>query len=246
MTETESSVSTKLEFLVDLNQQEQVDQLRKVLADRKDIENINIDLSSKRLVLDTSLQSSKIQQLIEQSLNTNAVLLGTGKPLGAAVSALYSNMNRPLERRIHGLVRFIQTDDEQCIIEGTVDGLLPNSPAQINIHEYGDLSNGCDSCGDYYDSSSSSSQKFSNQSTGTLGQVMTDERGTADFRLLNCCIRVPDIIGRSFVVQTTDSQRVACGIIARSAGLFENTKRLCTCSGATVWQERREAKEHFQ
>jgi hypothetical protein len=64
--------------------------------------------------------------------------------LGAAVSALYSNMNRPFERRVHGLVRFIQADDEQCIIEGTVDGLLPNSRAQINIHEYGDLSNGCD------------------------------------------------------------------------------------------------------
>jgi len=122
------------------------------------------------------------------------------------------------------------------------------------------------SCGDYYDSNSSSSEKFSSHSTGALGQVMTDEKGTADFRLLNRHIRVPDIIGRSFVVQTTDSQyvffsslflsakinsiykfrRVACGIIARAAGLFENTKRLCTCSGATVWQERQEAKEHFQ
>ncbi len=46
-----------------------------------DIEIINIDLSSKRLVLDTSLQSSKIQRLIEQSLDTNAVLLGTGERL---------------------------------------------------------------------------------------------------------------------------------------------------------------------
>jgi hypothetical protein len=44
-----------------------------------DIEIINIDLSSKRLVLDTSVKSSKIQQLIEQSLDTNAVLLGTGE-----------------------------------------------------------------------------------------------------------------------------------------------------------------------
>lgn len=95
---------------------------------------------------------------------------------------------------------------------------------------------------------------------------MTDEKGTADFRLVNRRIRVPDIIGRSFVVQTSDTEyvflccifasikintiykfrRVACGIIARSAGLFENTKRLCTCSGATVWQERQEAKERFQ
>ncbi len=62
------------------------------------------------------------------------------------------------------------------------------------------------SCGDYYDSSVSSSQKLSHESTGALGQVMTDEKGTADFRLLNRHIRVPDIIGRSFVVQTSDSQ----------------------------------------
>jgi hypothetical protein len=63
------------------------------------------------------------------------------------------------------------------------------------------------SCGDYYDSTAVlSSQKLSNESAGTLGQVMTDERGTADFRLLNRHIRVPDIIGRSFVVQTSDSQ----------------------------------------
>lgn len=71
-------------------------------------------------------------------------IYAVGKPLGAAVSALYSNMNQPFERRAHGLVRFIQADDEQCIIEGTVDGLAPNSPARINVHEFGDLSNGCD------------------------------------------------------------------------------------------------------
>lgn len=76
-------------------------------------------------------------------------------------------------------------------------------------------------------------------------QVMTDEKGQTDFRFLDQSIRVSDIIGRSFVVQTKDSRRVACGIIARSAGLFENTKRLCTCSGSTVWQEREEAKEKF-
>ncbi|CAF1455937.1 unnamed protein product [Rotaria sp. Silwood1] len=230
MTETASSISTKLEFVVDINRQEQVDQLQKLLANRKDIENFNIDLSSKRLVLNTTLQLSKIQKLIEKSLDTNAVLLGAGKPLGSAVSALYSNMNQPFECRPHGLVRFIQVDDEQCIIEGTVDGLLPNTPARINIHEYGDVSDGCNSCGDYYDSNSSFSQKSSDELTGVLGQVMADEHGTADFRLLNRRIRVPDIIGRSFVVQNSDSQRVACGIIARAAGLFENTKRLSSSS----------------
>lgn len=64
---------------MDFNQQEQVDQLRKALANYQDVKNINIDYESKRLVLETSIQSSKLQQFIEQSLQTNAVLLGIGR-----------------------------------------------------------------------------------------------------------------------------------------------------------------------
>lgn len=32
--------------------------------------------------------------------------------------------------------------------------------------------------------------------------------------------------------------RLACGIIARSAGLFENAKQICACDGVTLWEER--------
>lgn len=32
--------------------------------------------------------------------------------------------------------------------------------------------------------------------------------------------------------------RIACGIIARSAGLFENDKKICACDGVTLWEER--------
>ena len=137
------------------------------------------------------------------------------------MSALYSNINRASERRAHGLVRFIQTDDERCVIEGSVDGLRPNASVQINIHEYGDLSDGCDrcvedddhrerkismvclfSCGDYYKSSSSTTEN----PIGVLGEVKTDDQGSTDFRLVNRQIRIPDLIGRSFVVQTSDAQ----------------------------------------
>lgn len=33
-------------------------------------------------------------------------------------------------------------------------------------------------------------------------------------------------------------RRLACGIIARSAGLFQNPKRICACDGLTLWEER--------
>uniref|UniRef100_A0A4W3GTB2 Superoxide dismutase copper/zinc binding domain-containing protein n=2 Tax=Callorhinchus milii TaxID=7868 RepID=A0A4W3GTB2_CALMI len=31
---------------------------------------------------------------------------------------------------------------------------------------------------------------------------------------------------------------LACGIIARSAGLFQNPKQICSCDGVTLWEER--------
>ncbi|GLD74828.1 copper chaperone for superoxide dismutase-like protein [Lates japonicus] len=31
---------------------------------------------------------------------------------------------------------------------------------------------------------------------------------------------------------------LACGIIARSAGLFQNPKQICACDGVTLWEER--------
>ena len=34
-----------------------------------------------------------------------------------------------------------------------------------------------------------------------------------------------------------------CGIIARSAGLFQNPKKVCTCDGVTVWDEAQKARE---
>lgn len=68
-------------------------------------------------------------------------------------------------------------------------------------------------------------------------------------------LQVWDVIGRSLVVDSGEDdlgrgshplskvtgnsgERLACGIIARSAGLFENTKRICACDGVTLWEER--------
>lgn len=34
--------------------------------------------------------------------------------------------------------------------------------------------------------------------------------------------------------------REVCGVVARSAGVWENEKVVCGCSGKTVWEEREE------
>ena len=68
----------------------------------------------------------------------------------------------------------------------------------------------------------------------------------SSFRLIDKQLKVWDIIGRSFCVyeknddgnEANCGKKIACGIIARSAGLFENMKKICLCSGRTLWEER--------
>ena len=55
---------------------------------------------------------------------------------GAAVAILQGGGG------VRGLVRMVQVTPEQCVVEGTVDGLTPGQHA-IQVHQYGDLSDGC-------------------------------------------------------------------------------------------------------
>ena len=88
--------------------------------------------------------------------------------------------------------------------------------------------------------------------------MVADESGRASFRLVDQVLNVGDIIGRSLVIKESaddfgrgsspDSKTdgaagkgIACGIIARSAGLFDNPKKICACDGKTLWDERGDA-----
>ena len=91
---------------------------------------------------------------------------------------------------------------------------------------------------------------------GDLGNILADENGRARFRLTDKLIKVWDIIGRSVVVAEGKDdlglsdhprskidgncgKRLSCGIIARSAGIFQNSsKKFCACDGVPIWDER--------
>lgn len=44
---------------------------------------------------------------------------------------------------INGVVRFVQINDNECVVDGTIDGLSPGKHG-FHVYECGDLSNGCD------------------------------------------------------------------------------------------------------
>lgn len=95
---------------------------------------------------------------------------------------------------------------------------------------------GCDSVGEVFNPDLTTN----NRVYGNIGFVEASKDGRAAFRLEDNIIKLSDIIGRSFVITDHSKfhpDRVACGIIARSAGLFQNPKKICACDGVTLWDE---------
>lgn len=123
-------------------------------------------------------------------------------------------------------MRFTSPDAEtpEMVVDGVIDGLEPGKFFQLQIHDCGDLSRGCDSVGDLYGGR-------------PLGTTKASDDGRISFRFSNDQYSISDITGRSVVVASEDS-RFACGVIARAAGINENFKKICACDGITLWDER--------
>ncbi|EDM12428.1 copper chaperone for superoxide dismutase, isoform CRA_d [Rattus norvegicus] len=149
-----------------------------------------------------------------------------------------------------------ELSSELCLIEGTIDGLEPGLHG-LHVHQYGDLTKDCSSCGDHFnpDGASHGGPQDTDRHRGDLGNVHAEASGRATFRIEDKQLKVWDVIGRSLVVDEGEDdlgrgghplskvtgnsgKRLACGIIARSAGLFQNPKQICSCDGLTIWEER--------
>eukprot|EP00064_Thunnus_orientalis_P021651 superscaffoldBa00006703_g21817 len=222
----DSAGPAKLEFAVQMTCESCADKVRAALEGKPGVQSVSVDVSKEAVLVESVLTSAEVQALIE-STGRRAVLKGIGgseKDLGAAV-AMLSGVGK-----IQGVVRFLQLSAESCLIDGTVDGLEPG-PHGIHVHTLGDLTKDCLSCGEHYN-------PFGRQHGGPEDSE-----------------RVWDVIGRSLVVDAEEDdlgrgahplskktgnsgERLACGIIARSSGLFQNPKQICACDGVTLWEER--------
>lgn len=164
--------------------------------------------------------------------------------------------------KITGVIRFSTVPDDKrssgCVVDGVIDGLEPGLHG-LHIHECGDISNGCASLGPHYNPRNarhgSPDNGIDQRHAGDLGNIEADTGGRAKFRFVDQVVGVGEIIGRSVVVTENaddfgcgtaenslvdgnSGRRLACGIIARSAGIFQNFKKICACDGVTLWDER--------
>ncbi|XP_076818050.1 copper chaperone for superoxide dismutase-like isoform X1 [Clavelina lepadiformis] len=241
----------RMEFAVDMKCDSCADIVKNALKTR-DVEVVMLDVKKQLLVVESQLSFKEILTLIEDT-GKRAVLMGYGSnvssSLGAAVAEISGN-------NVNGVVRIVQLANNNCLIEGTIDGLTPGKHG-LNVHEYGDLSDGCRSCGNHFNPHNFGHGGINSEErhVGDLGNISAQINGRSSFRLLDSRINVWDIIGRSLVVHEKEDDLgsgqnerskvdgnsgpgIACGIIARSSGLFQNAKRLCTCDGVPLWDER--------
>lgn len=174
-----------------------------------------------------------------QKCGRDAIIRGTGKPNSAAVSILetFETISKN-DTPVRGLARIVSVSDTKTLFDITLNGVPHPGKFYASVRACGDISKGPESTGNLY-------YKFPEpiecNSPSDLGKDLYSGQA-----FLSAPLRVWDLIGRSFHVTWDPNHRTGhgyemCGVIARSAGVWENDKQVCACSGKTVWQERKDA-----
>uniref|UniRef100_A0A8V0X7P9 Superoxide dismutase copper chaperone n=1 Tax=Gallus gallus TaxID=9031 RepID=A0A8V0X7P9_CHICK len=195
--------SCTLEFAVQMSCESCAEAVRAALEGAPGVRLLELRPETQTVLLEAEVGAERVKELLESS-GRRAVLRGMGVPAGspgdprggdttAAVAALSGG--------VRGLVRFLQVSPELCVVDGVIDGLRPG-PHGLHVHEFGDTSEGCESCGDHYnpDGECHGGPQDEHRHAGDLGNVWADAEGRAAFRMEDTRLKVWDIIGRSVVV----------------------------------------------
>lgn len=163
--------------------------------------------------------------------------------IGAAVCILETH-STTVPNKIRGLARMVQVSSNMTLVDLTINGLSPGR-YWATVRETGDISEGAASTGGIWEALKN--KVFGRQEPrGVFGTVDVNEKGKGNV-FLDQPVAVWEMIGRSMVVSKSkegpfrkDDPDTIVGVIARSAGVWDNDKMVCSCSGKNVWEERKE------
>lgn len=165
------------------------------------------------------------------------------RELGAAVCILESH-STTVPEKIRGLARMVQVNKNTTLVDLTINGLSPGR-YWATIRETGDISEGAQSTGGVWEALKAK-VLGREEPRGVFGSVSVDDKGKGNV-FLDQPVAVWEMIGRSMVVSRNregpfrrEDPDTIVGVIARSAGVWDNEKMVCSCSGKNVWEERKE------
>ena len=138
--------------------------------------------------------------------------------------------------KIKGTVLFTEKSREEVYIDINLTGLKKNHKHGFHIHEYGDLSEGCESMCEHLNpyGKTHGGPNSVNRHVGDLGNIETDNEGNAKYRFTDSMIKLrgqkSNILGRGLIIHAdTDDlgqgnnalthitgnagKRIACAVI---------------------------------
>ncbi|OCK86242.1 superoxide dismutase copper chaperone-like protein [Lepidopterella palustris CBS 459.81] len=205
------------------------------------INKVNANLKEQLVSIEGTAAPSAIVEAI-QATGRDAILRGTGKSNSAAVCILESHASH-VENKVRGLVRMVQVASNLTIVDLSIRGLSPGT-YHATVRETGDISEGPESTGPIWEAANA--KKKGSPARGIFGTVEVGKGGVGTV-FLDKPIEIWEMIGRSIVVAHQQDGKfdkndadTLVGVIARSAGVWDNDKTVCSCSGKTVWEERKE------
>ena len=205
------------------------------------IQSTEFSLPDQLVTTTTTTPPSTIISAI-QSTGRTAIIRGTGAANSAAVCILETpppptSITELQASPVRGLARLIQLSDRITLLDLTLTGLAKGTYT-ASIRQAGDISAGAKSMGGVFTG-------FDGNQKGELGQLEVDASGKGAL-VGEVDFKVWEMVGRGIVVERLEANNkggqddVVVGVIARSAGVWENEKVVCGCSGKTVWEERKE------
>ena len=107
------------------------------------------------------------------------------------------------EGNVKGVIKFKQKPEKATIIKGIVKGLTPGKHG-FHIHEFGDLSKGCESAGAHYNPDGVEHGSLEQGHVGDLGNIVADQSGIARFQIKAERVDLSDVVGRAIVVHADE------------------------------------------
>jgi copper chaperone for superoxide dismutase len=148
-------------------------------------------------------------------------------------------------RNVSGLARMVQVAPLTTVIDLTVSGVSPGT-YRASVRQYGDLKRGALSTGPTW---GATAQPGADEATapGNIGLVEVGPDGRGEL-FVERPFAVWSIIGCSVLLARegaplANGVDTLVGVVARSAGVWDNDKQVCSCTGKTLWEERKEQVE---
>ncbi|KAI9375337.1 superoxide dismutase [Aspergillus egyptiacus] len=209
------------------------------------INKVEANLKDQLVFIEGTAPPSSIVRAI-QSTGRDAILRGSGTSNSSAVCILETHSNA-VSNKIRGLARMVQVSSQMTLVDLTINGLAPGK-YWATVREAGDISRGAESTGGIWEALKAKvlGSDASKEPRGIFGSVEVDAKGRGNV-FLDRPVAIWELIGRSMVVSSSpegpfrrEDPNTLVGVIARSAGIWDNDKTVCSCSGKNVWQERQE------